>query len=134
MLIAFAVIIVAVFLCCALLFRLSIYALPLFVAFLAGHSTYQGGNSIIASLVAAAVAAIIVLAAAQLALAFAKSDRMRAVIGLAFAVPAAFAGYHAVHGIAAATMPQSAWQFAISLLGAAIIAAASWMQWSRARQ
>ena len=32
MLIGFALIIVAVFLCCALLFRLSIYALPLFVA------------------------------------------------------------------------------------------------------
>ena len=40
MLIGFALIIVAVFLCCALLFRLSIYPLPLFVAFLAGSATY----------------------------------------------------------------------------------------------
>ena len=35
MLIGFALIIVAVFLCCALLFRLSVHALPLFVAFAA---------------------------------------------------------------------------------------------------
>ena len=56
MLIGFALIIVAVFLCCALLFRLSIYALPLFVAFLAGTATYRGGSGIVAVLVAPAIA------------------------------------------------------------------------------
>ena len=133
MLIGFALIIVAVFLCCALLFRLSIYALPLFVAFLAGSATYRTDSGILAALAAAAISAIILLAAARLALAFAKSDLTRAAIGLAFAAPAAIAGYLAVHGIVAATMPPSAWQHAFSLLGAAIIAAASWTQWSRAR-
>ena len=133
MLIGFALIIVAVFLCCALLFRLSIYALPLLVAFLAGSATYRGGNGIIAALAAAAIAAIILLAVAQFALAFAKSDLTRTVVGIAFAAPAAVAGYHAVHGIAAATMPPSAWQFVVSLLAAAIVAAASWTQWSRVR-
>ncbi len=133
MLIGFALIIVAVFLCCALLFRLSIYALPLFVAFVAGSATYRTDSGILAALAAAAISAIIVLAAGRLALAFAKSDLTRAAIGIAFAAPAAIAGYHAVHGIAAATMPPSAWQIALSLLGAGIIAAASWTQWSRAR-
>ncbi len=134
MLIGFALIIVAVFMCCALLFRLSIYALPLFAAFFAGSTTYRGGSGIVAALAAAGIAAIILLAVAQLALAFAKSDMTRAAIGIAFAAPAAIAGYHAVHGIAAATMPTSGWQFAVSLLGAAIVAAASWTQWSRARR
>lgn len=133
MLIGLALIIVAVFLICALLFRLSIHALPMFVAFLAGSATYRSGSGILATLAAATVAAFILLVVAQLALASAKSDLTRAAIGIAFAAPAAVAGYHAVHGIAAATMPQSAWQFALSLLGAAIVAAASWMQWSRAR-
>jgi hypothetical protein len=133
LLIGFALIIVAVFLCCALLIRLSIYALPLFVAFLAGSATYRGGSGIVSALAAAAIAAIILLAVAQLALAFAKSDLTRAVVGIAFAAPAAVAGYHAVHGIAAATMPASAWQLIVSLLGATIIAAASWTQWSRVR-
>lgn len=133
MLIGFALIIVAVFLCCALLFRLSVYALPLFVAFLAASAIYRSGNGIIAALAAAAIAAIILLAVAQLALAFAKSDLTRAAIGVVFAAPAAVAGYHAVHGIAAASMPPSAWQLVVSLLGAVIIAAASWTQWSRAR-
>ena len=133
MLIGFALIIVAVFLCCALLFRLSIFALPLFVAFLAGSTAYRGGSGIVAALTAAAIAAIILLAVAQFALAFARSDTTRATIGIAFAAPAAFAGYHVVHGIAAATMPSSAWQLVVSMIGAAIIALASWTQWSRAR-
>ena len=94
MLIGFALIIVAIFLCCALLFRLSIYALPLFVAFLAASATYRSGSGMIAALAAAAIAAIILLAVAQFALAYAKSDLTRAAIGIAFAVPAAVAGYH----------------------------------------
>lgn len=133
MLIGFALIIVAVFLCFALLFRLSIYALPLFVAFLAGSATYRTDSGILAALAAAAISAIILLAAARLALAFARSKLTRATVGIAFAAPAAIAGYHAVHGIAAATMPPSAWQIALSFLGAGIIAAASWTQWSRPR-
>lgn len=133
MLIGLSLIIVAVFLICALLYRLSIYALPLFVAFLAGSATYRGDNGIVAALAAAAIAAIVLLAAAQFAMAFAKSDLTRAAIGIAFAVPAAVAGYHAVHGIAAAAMPPSAWQIAVSLIGAAVIATASWTQWSRTR-
>ena len=133
MLIGLALIIVAVFMICALLFRLSIYALPLFVASLAGSATYRSDSGIVAAIVAAAIAAIVLLAAAQLALAFARSELTRAAIGIAFAAPAAVAGYHAVHGIAAATMPPSAWQLVLSLLGAAIIATASWTQWSRAR-
>ncbi len=133
MLIGLALIIVAVFMICALLYRLSIYALPLFVAFLAGSATYRSDSGIVAALAAAAIAAIVLLAAAQFALAFAKSDLTRAAIGIAFAAPAAVAGYHAVHGIAAATMPPSAWQIVVSLIGAAVIATASWMQWSRTR-
>lgn len=133
MLIGLALIIVAVFMICALLYRLSIYALPLFVAFLAGSATYRSDSGIVAALAAAAIAAIVLLAAAQFALAFAKSDLTRAAIGIAFAAPAAVAGYHAVHGIAATAMPPSAWQIVVSLIGAAVIATASWMQWSRTR-
>ena len=133
MLIAIALILVAIALCCALLFRLSIYALPLFVAFAAGSATYPSGYGIIAALVAAVLAAIATIAIAQLALGLAKSDLARAVIGLVFALPAAFAGYHAVHGIAVATMTASSWQVAISLIGGAVIATASWTQWATAR-
>ena len=131
MLTGFAAMILAVYLFCALLVRLSIYALPLFVAVLAATTTYDAGNGIVASLAAAAVAAVALLAAARFAFAIVKSDLLRAAIGTAFAVPAAFAGYYAIHGLAAAAMPPGAWQSLVSLLGAIVIAAASWLQWSR---
>ena len=134
MLIGLALIVVAVFLCCALLFRLTIYALPLFVAFAAASSTYHSGFGITAALVAAVMVAIATIASAQIALGLAKSDFARAAIGLVFALPAAFAGYHAVHGIAVATMPASSWQVAVSLIGATVVATASWTQWAVARQ
>jgi hypothetical protein len=133
MLLGFALIILPVLLCCALLFRLSIDALPLCAAFLAGSVAYSGGNGIIAALAAAALAAIILFALAHLALAFAKSDLTRVVVGIAFAAPAAVAGYLGVHGVAIAIMPPSVWQIIVALLGAVIVAAASWTQWSRVR-
>ena len=133
MLISITQILVAIALCCVLLFRLSIYGLPLFVAFAAGSATSHSGYGIIASLVAAVMAAVATLAIAQIALGLAKSDLARAATGLVFALPAALAGYHAVHGIAVATMPASSWQVAVSLIGGAVIAAASWTQWATAR-
>ena len=134
MLIGITLILVAIALCCALLFRLSIYALPLFVAFAAASAIYHSGYGIIAALVAAVLAAIATIAIAQIALGLAKTDFARAAIGLVFALPAALAGYHAVHGIATATMPANSWQVAVSLFGAAVIATASWTQWTAARQ
>jgi hypothetical protein len=132
MLIGLALVIVSVFLCCAVLFRLSVHALPLFVAFAAASVTYRADHGIVAALLAATLAAVATIALAQIALGLARSDLARAAIGLIFALPASLAGYHAVHGIAVATMPASSWQITVSLLGAVVIAAASWAQWSRA--
>ena len=134
MLIGITLILVAIVLCCALLFRLSVYALPLFVAFATASATYHSGYGIIAAPVAAVLAAIATIAITQIALGLAKSDLARAAIGLVFALPAALAGYHAVHGIAVATMPASSWQVAVSLIGAAVIATASWTQWAAVRR
>lgn len=132
MLIGFTLVIVAVFLCCVLLFRLSVHALPLFVGFAAASSTYRADHGMVAALVAAALAGIATIALAQIALGLARTELSRALIGFAFALPAALAGYHAVHGIAAATMPVSIWPTVVALIGGAVIAATSWAQWSRA--
>jgi hypothetical protein len=132
MLIGLTLVIVAIYMCCALLIRFSVHALPLFVAFAAASATYRAGNGVAASFAAAALAAVATIVIAQIALGLARSDLARAAIGLIFALPAALAGYHAIHGIAVATMPASAWQIAVSLLGAGVIATASWTQWSRA--
>lgn len=132
MLVSFALIIVAIYLCCTLLFRLSVHALPLFAAFAAGLATFQAGYGIILAMVAATLAAIAVIAGAQIALGLVKSRLGNAIVGLAFAIPAALAGYFAVSGIAVATMPPGIWQIAVSLIGACVIGTASWIQWSQA--
>lgn len=132
LLIGFTLAIVAVYMCCALLFRLSVHALPLFAGFAAASVTYHSDHGLVAALVAATLAAIATIALAQIALGLARSDLARAAIGLVFAMPAAIAGYHGVHGIAAATMPVSIWPTVVSLIGSGVIAATSWAQWSRA--
>ncbi|WP_146001575.1 hypothetical protein [Sphingobium fuliginis] len=132
MLIGFTLVVVAVCMCCALLFRLSVHALPLFVGFAAASVTYHADHGLVAGLVAAALAGIATIALAQIALGLARSNLARAAIGLVFALPAALAGYHAVHGIAVATMPVSIWPTVVALIGAVAIAATSWAQWSRA--
>ena len=131
MLIGLTLVIVAVYMCCVLLFRLSVHALPLFVGFAAASVTYHSAHGLVAALVAATLAGIATNAPAQIALGLARSDFVRAAIGLVFALPAAIAGYHAVHGIAAATMPVSIWPTVVAVIGAAVIAATSWLQWSR---
>lgn len=86
----------------------------------------------VAAAIAGAAAAIATIAGAQITLGLVKSNFARADIGLVFAMPAAIAGYHAVHGIAIATMPDGVLPMSVSLPGSAIIAAASWLQWARA--
>lgn len=131
MLIGFTLAIVAVYMCCTLLFRLSVHALPLFVGFAAASVTYHSDHGLVAALVAAALAGIATIALAQIALGLARTEFSRAIIGFAFALPAALAGYHAVHGIAAATMPVSIWPTVVAVIGGAMIAATSWARWSR---
>jgi hypothetical protein len=132
MLIGFTAIIVAVYLCGMLLFRLSVHVFPLLMALLIASAAYRAGHGIFVILAAAILAAIATIAIAQIALGLVKSDIGRAAIGLVFALPAAFASYHIMHGIAAATMPNSVWQICLSLISALAIGKASWMQWSRA--
>jgi hypothetical protein len=131
LLIGFTLAIVAVYMCCALLFCISVHALPLFVGFAAASATYRADCGLVVALVAAALAGIATIALAQIALGLARTELARSIIGFAFALPAALAGYHAVHGIAAATMPVSIWPTVVAEIGAVVIAATSWAQWSR---
>ena len=73
LLIGFTLAIVAVYMCCALLFRLSVHAMPLFVAFAAGSATYRADSGIVAALVSATLAAVATIAIAQIALGLARS-------------------------------------------------------------
>lgn len=123
---------IAAFLIGALLIRLSVHALPVCCAYLAAQAVHASGAGLLAATTAAALAAIATLAFAQLILGCARSPATRIAVGLAFAIPAAFAGYHAMRGIAAAAMPASVWQQLLPTIAAVVIAVMAWTRFGAA--
>jgi hypothetical protein len=123
-----AAIFVILFACLAgtLLWRLAIYALPLWCAGAVAWTAYQASAGIMLSLLAGAAAAMSILVFGHLALGAARSPLFRAGIGLAFAIPAAVAGYHAAHGIAAAFGGAGWSAAALSTFAAVITGGAAW--------
>jgi hypothetical protein len=109
-----------------LLVRLAVHALPVCCAYLVAQTVHASGAGLVAAIVAGALAAIATLALAQVMLAFARSPATRIAIGLAFALPAGFAGHYAIRGIATATMPASVWQQILPMIAAIAIAAMAW--------
>jgi hypothetical protein len=123
-----AAILIVVFACLAgaLLWRLAVYALPLWCGGAAALAVYRADAGIVLSFLAGAAAAMAILIVGHLALGATRSPLLRAGIGLAFAIPAAIAGYHAAHGIAAA-FGGAVWSAAIlSALAAVITGGAAW--------
>ena len=83
MLVGFALIAIAVLLCCALLVTLSIYALPLFCGITVGIWAFDSGAGLVAALVAGFGMAVVTLATAHILIATIKSP-VRALGGFAF--------------------------------------------------
>ncbi len=86
----------------ALLWSLAVHALPLCYGGLAAFTVHAAGGGIFASLMTGLAAAIATLVIGQLMVGFARSPPLRIGVGLAFALPAAIAGYHAASGLCAA--------------------------------
>lgn len=115
---------------CWLVFTLSVYALPFFAGVAAGLAAFHTGAGPVGAIVVGVVAAIGVLAVGQVLFALARSPLIRALIALAFAAPAAFAGYQAVHGLAALTAPSEDWRVALAVIGALVVGAIAWTRMS----
>ena len=128
MLIGLILFVIAAILIGLLLVRLAVHALPVCCAFLAAQAVHASGAGLVAATAAGALAAIATLALAQLLLALSRSAVSRIAVGLAFAIPAGLAGYHAMHGIAVAIMPPSVWQHILPIIAAIAIAAMAWMR------
>lgn len=79
--------------------RLIIFALPVGVALVAGSSAHASGLALVPSIAVAIGAAIMMLLIAQIALGIAHTPLQLTMIGLVFALPAAFAGFLAARGI-----------------------------------
>lgn len=104
MILAFFVSITAVVLLARLFASMIVFALPLYCAGLSAMHAWQHGLGIPAAILAAAASAFALLVAAKL-LVGSTSIPARVIVSLAFALPAALAGYHAVQGIWGAFAP-----------------------------
>ncbi len=120
--------VIAIVLLCSLLIRLTIYALPFYVGLTVGIWVHSGGAGIIGTAVAAIITGIATLVILHILIATVQSPWLRAGLGLVFAAPAAFAAFHAVHGITAIAMPTSTWSHSLSILGAVVVGVVSWFQ------
>lgn len=120
--------VIAIAFLCSLLMTLTIYALPFYVGLTAGVWAHSNGTGVIGTGAAAIAGGISTLVILHILIATVQSPVLRAGLGLVFAAPAAFAAYHAVHGIMSTTMTASTWSVSLSLLGAAIVGVVAWLQ------
>lgn len=111
---------------CWLLFTLAVYALPFFAGMKVGLWAYDSGAGPIGAFLIGAFAAGLTSGLGQLILTTVRSVGVRLAIALAFAAPAAFAGYHATLGLTRLTMSSEGWQMALSVLGAIAIGVTAW--------
>ena len=95
---------------CWVLFNLAVFALPFFAGVSAGMAAYHSGAGPFGAFAVGIVAGAATLVAGQFAVTLLRSPLLQGGVALLFAAPAAFAGYHASHGIAAMTMPSEAWR------------------------
>lgn len=111
---------------CWLIFTLAIYALPFFVALSVWLAAIHGGAGITVAVCVAILAGVLTLFIGQTAFAFTRSTFLRAVIAAAFAVPAAVAGYHVVHGLSQIGVSSLPWRNAFAWIGAIAIGGTAW--------
>ena len=126
MLIAVILILVCACLASALLWSLAVHALPLWCGGAVALWVHDSGVGLFGSLLAGLAASTATLAIGQLLIGSARSPPLRGLVGLAFALPAAIAGYHAAHGIAAAFEVAGLSGIIMSWAAAVMIGIAAW--------
>ncbi len=118
---------------CWALFRLAVYALPLFVGTTAGISSLLAGTGPFGAIFIGFVTAGFTLVAGQYVFSVARSPIVRLVVGLLFAVPAAYAGYDVTLAFAHIGVPSEWWRQAFAVVGAITVGGTAWARMSIVR-
>lgn len=116
-----ALVIVGIGFLCWLLFNLAVFALPVYVGLTVGIWAIHNGAGPLGGIVAGLAAGGVTFGIGQLAVAFIPWAWLRFLVVLAYAVPAAVAGYSATHGIAQMAISSSAWQATFAAIGATAV-------------
>ncbi len=110
----------------SLLFRLASLALPVYVAIGTSFALLRGAHGYPAAILTGFFAGIATLLIGRFLIAYIQSPSVRLGIALLFAVPAAFAGYQAAHGLASLATSSDP---ALAILGTIAAVATSISAW-----
>lgn len=113
---------------CWLLFTLAVLALPFFAALAVGSWAYGTGAGVAGAIIFGVVAAAATFGLFQLLLLILRPTWLKLLVALAFAAPAAIAGYHATLGIVRLTMPSETWQVVFAVAGAVAVGIAAFIR------
>ena len=111
---------------CWVLFSLAVYALPFFVAVTVGHALYTSEVSLIGAIATAFFAGAATLILSQIAFATIRSTPIRLALGALYALPAGFAGFHAVKGLSGMGSAGETWTLVFAGISAIIIGVTAW--------
>ncbi|MBS7706716.1 hypothetical protein [Chelatococcus asaccharovorans] len=113
---------------CVLAYTLAVYALPFMLGLTAAQFAYQTGSG----LIGAGLVGLIAAGAAFSILAFLFHARrppiLRLIAALAFAAPAAVAGYALVHGVTKVSVPSEIWRQIFCLIGGGFVGVSAVMR------
>jgi hypothetical protein len=106
---------------CWVLFQLAVFALPFFAAVTVGLAVLKSSGNLAAALAVGLIVGITTYLLGQWAFRVTPSPLMRMVIATVFVLPAAFAGYHAVHGLMALGVSSEPLRIAFGALGGVLV-------------
>ena len=116
---------------CWLMFTLAVYATPFFVGVTAALAAFNHGAGAIGALIVGLAASVVTLVSSQAAIAAAKSTPIRRALALAFATPAAIAGFHATLGLAQIGVSSEIWRDLFAFMGGIAIGCTAFVRLAR---
>ena len=116
---------------CGFLFTVSTYALPVATGLLAGFAAVHVGAPTPAAAVIGVLVALTTLALGWFAVAVTPLGLLKVPIALAFAVPAALAGYHLAAGLGRLGLPHGVWLETLGGLRALCSGVTAWVRMTR---
>ena len=106
---------------CWFVFTFAVYAVPAFVGLSAAMFAYQTGAGAPGAVVVGLLSGAATLLVGQRLIASVHSPALRSLVTVLFAAPAAWTGYHAVHGLASMSSTSPVWHELLSITGAVVI-------------
>jgi hypothetical protein len=99
---------------------------PFFAAVTTGLFAYHAGAGPFGTITTGLIAGAATLAIGQFVFAIIRSPLPKALITVAFALPAAVAGYHLMLGLSTIGMASDLWRHVFAVLGAIVVGSTAW--------